>query len=171
MFQGAPGLSVDWPEVIYPAPLSQYESLSPPRPTEPPKPLESPKEADKTGKASGVRGALVLTDFSTYKGFFRIYYKVFTFVSFKKKKRKSKGKKTKHEESKVDDREEEDKEAVPEVCGGGGDVSRNDVESLAKTPTSFLYPFWKLNSSESEFSDIEGNTQSKLRYTESFLHI
>ncbi|XP_043995712.1 HEAT repeat-containing protein 6 [Gambusia affinis] len=135
MFQGAPGLSVDWPEVIYPAPLSQYENLSPPRPTEPPKTLESPKEADKTGKPSGK----------------------------KKRKSKGKGKKTKHEESKVDDREEEDKEAAPEVCGGGGDISRNDVESLAKPPTSFLYPFWKLNSSESEFSDIEGNAQSKLR--------
>ncbi|XP_007556397.2 HEAT repeat-containing protein 6 [Poecilia formosa] len=135
MFQGAPGLSVDWPEVIYPAPLSQYESLSPPRPTEPPKTLETPKEADKTGKTSGK----------------------------KKKKSKGKGKKTKPEESKVDDREEEDREAVPEVCGDGGDGSRNDVESLAKQPASFLYPFWKLNSSESEFSDIEGNAQSKLR--------
>ncbi|KAM4726501.1 HEAT repeat-containing protein 6 isoform 2-T2 [Anableps anableps] len=132
MFQGAPGLSVDWPEVIYPAPLSQYEGLSPPKPAESPKTVESSTEADKTGKASG-------------------------------RKSKGKGKKTKSEESRVDDREEEDKEGVPEVYRRGGDGSRADGETLPKPSALFLYPSWKMNSSESEFSDLEGNAQSKLR--------
>ncbi|MED6248482.1 hypothetical protein ATANTOWER_000977 [Ataeniobius toweri] len=132
MFQGAPGLSVDWPAVLFPAPLSQYEGPSPPKPAEPPKTSELSKEVDKTGKASG------------------------------KKKRKSKGKKMKTEESRVDDREEENKEVVPELHRAG-DGSRDDGETLPKPPALFLYPSWKLNSSESEFSDLEGNAQSKLR--------
>lgn len=70
MFQGAPGLSVDWPEVIYPTPLSQYEALSPPKAAEPPATLDSSKDADKMGKASGVRWSLVLTSITTYKGCF-----------------------------------------------------------------------------------------------------
>nr|XP_057933217.1 HEAT repeat-containing protein 6 [Doryrhamphus excisus] len=45
MFQGAPGVGVDWPSVLYPAPLPQYESPCPD------KPAEAPKESD-TAKAS-----------------------------------------------------------------------------------------------------------------------
>uniref|UniRef100_A0A3Q2QUI5 HEAT repeat-containing protein 6 n=1 Tax=Fundulus heteroclitus TaxID=8078 RepID=A0A3Q2QUI5_FUNHE len=127
MFQGAAGLSVDWPAVLYPAPLSQYETLSPPKPAEPPK---ASKEADKTGKPSGK----------------------------KKRKSKGKGKKTKTEESRLEEEEEEDKEAVPELHRG-----ERDAEILPKQPSLLLYPSWKMNSSESEFSDLEGNAQSKLR--------
>ncbi|XP_015237602.1 PREDICTED: HEAT repeat-containing protein 6 [Cyprinodon variegatus] len=50
MFQGAPGLSVEWPAVLYPAPLSQYEALSPPKPAEP---LKTSDTSVETGKASG----------------------------------------------------------------------------------------------------------------------
>uniref|UniRef100_A0A667Y1W1 HEAT repeat-containing protein 6 n=1 Tax=Myripristis murdjan TaxID=586833 RepID=A0A667Y1W1_9TELE len=53
MFQGAPGVSVEWPAVLYPAPLPQYEGLSAPKPPEP------PKEAATTSKASGVRQAFL----------------------------------------------------------------------------------------------------------------
>lgn len=52
MFQGAPGVSVDWPAVLYPAPLPQYEGL---KSTQPPTPAEPPKEAAVPGKVSGVR--------------------------------------------------------------------------------------------------------------------
>lgn len=55
MFQGAPGVSVEWPAVLYPAPLPQYEGLSAPKSAEPQKPSEPPKDAAAPGKASGVR--------------------------------------------------------------------------------------------------------------------
>lgn len=79
------------------------------------------------------------------------------FLSPKNKKRKSKGKgkKTKTEESRGDEREEGDAETVPALLKGRAEE---------KQPASFLYPSWKLNSSDSEFSDLEGNAQSKLRY-------
>lgn len=79
------------------------------------------------------------------------------FLSPKNKKRKSKGKgkKTKTEESRGDEREEGDAETVPAPPKGRAEE---------KQPASFLYPSWKLNSSDSEFSDLEGNAQSKLRY-------
>ena len=41
-------MNVAWPAVLYPAPLPQYEGLSPPKPAEP------QKEAAAPGKASGV---------------------------------------------------------------------------------------------------------------------
>uniref|UniRef100_A0AAZ3RMD0 HEAT repeat-containing protein 6 n=1 Tax=Oncorhynchus tshawytscha TaxID=74940 RepID=A0AAZ3RMD0_ONCTS len=36
MFQGCPGVCVEWPSVLYPAPLPQYETCSTPKPPEPP---------------------------------------------------------------------------------------------------------------------------------------
>lgn len=62
MFQGAPGVSVEWPAVLYPAPLPQYEGLSTPKPAEPPKPSETPKDAAVPGKASGVRQSFILVN-------------------------------------------------------------------------------------------------------------
>ncbi|XP_023139949.2 HEAT repeat-containing protein 6 [Amphiprion ocellaris] len=131
MFQGAPGLSVDWPAVLYPAPLPQYEGLSAAKPAEPPKSSEPPKDTAVSGKSSGN----------------------------KKKKSKGKGKKTKTEESRGDDGEEEDRETVPALQRGGV----REGETSTKISASFLYPSWKRNSSDSEFSDPEGNAQSKLR--------
>ncbi|KAM4545407.1 HEAT repeat-containing protein 6 [Odontesthes bonariensis] len=134
MFQGAPGVGAAWPAVLYPAPLPQYEGLPGPKPVEPSKSSEPPKDSTGPGKAS----------------------------KNKKRKSKGKGKKTKTEESRGDDGEEEDKEAVPapQRGGGGGEGGRGEGP---KPSALFLYPSWKLNSSDSEFSDIEGNAQSKLR--------
>ncbi|XP_070700331.1 HEAT repeat-containing protein 6 [Pempheris klunzingeri] len=137
MFQGTPGVSVEWPAVLYPAPLPQYEGLSAPKPAEAPKPSESPKDTAIPGKTSGN----------------------------KKRKSRGKGKKTSTEESRGDDGEDDDREAVPALQKGGGrEGGRGDGESLSKASlTPSLYPSWKRASSDSEFSDPEGNAQSKLR--------
>ncbi|CAB1316977.1 unnamed protein product, partial [Coregonus sp. 'balchen'] len=37
MFHGCPGVCVEWPSVLYPAPLPQYETCSTPKPPEPPR--------------------------------------------------------------------------------------------------------------------------------------
>uniref|UniRef100_A0A4W6D8K1 HEAT repeat-containing protein 6 n=1 Tax=Lates calcarifer TaxID=8187 RepID=A0A4W6D8K1_LATCA len=127
MFQGAPGVSVEWPAVLYPAPLPQYEGLSAPKSAEPQKPSEPPKDN-------------------------------------KKRKSRGKGKKTSTEGSRGDDGEEDDREAVSALQKGGGrEGGRGEGESLSKPSAPSLYPSWKLNSSDSEFSDMEGNAQSKLR--------
>ncbi|KAM4620348.1 HEAT repeat-containing protein 6 [Polymixia lowei] len=142
MFQGAPGVSVEWPPVLYPTPLPQYEGISAPKPPEP------PKEAATPGKASGN----------------------------KKKKSRGKGKKTGTEESREhhpDGEEEEEREAGPAVQRGAGrgghsgagrrEGGRGEGESWSKSSAPSLYPSWKKNSSDSEFSDPEGGTQNKLR--------
>lgn len=46
----------------------------------------------------------------------------------------------------------------------GREGGKGDRESLSKPSVPSLYPLWKRNSSDSEFSDPEGNAQSKLRY-------
>ncbi|XP_022618538.1 HEAT repeat-containing protein 6 [Seriola dumerili] len=130
MFQGAPGVSVEWPAALYPAPLPQYEGLSAPKPSDP------PKDAAVQGKASGN----------------------------KKRKSRGKGKKTSAEESRGDDGEEDDREAVSALQKRGGrEGGRGEGESFSKPSATSLYPSWKRNSSDSEFSDSEGNAQSKLR--------
>uniref|UniRef100_A0A3Q4BTH0 HEAT repeat-containing protein 6 n=1 Tax=Mola mola TaxID=94237 RepID=A0A3Q4BTH0_MOLML len=105
MFQGIPGVSVDWPTVLYPTPLPQYEQN-------------------------------------------------------KKKKSRGKGKKLSAEESKQDDGEEDKREAEPVLQKGG----QRGGESSSKPSGLSLYPSWKRPSSDSEFSDPEGNAQSKLLY-------
>ena len=60
MFQGAPGVNVEWPAVLYPAPLPQYEGLSAPKPAEAPKPSETQRDATGSGKNSGVRKASII---------------------------------------------------------------------------------------------------------------
>lgn len=74
MFQGTPGVSVEWPAVLYPAPLPQYEGLSAPKPAEPPKPSELPKDAAMPGKTSGVRQALICVGIRLSKDCFKISY-------------------------------------------------------------------------------------------------
>ncbi|XP_061595748.1 HEAT repeat-containing protein 6 [Cololabis saira] len=130
MFQGAPGMTAEWPTVLYPTPLPQYEGVPAPKPAEPPKSSEPPKDAAVAGKNSGN----------------------------KKRKSKGKGKKTKTEGNKVDDGEEE----AP-ASQRGGEGGKEEADTLPKTTASFLYPSWRLNSSDSEYSDPEGNAQSKLR--------
>lgn len=88
----------------------------------------------------------------------------------KKRKSRGKGKKTSTEGSRGDDGEEDDREAVSALQKGGGrEGSRGEGESLSKPSAPSLYPSWKLNSSDSEFSDMEGNAQSKLRYSKTLL--
>ncbi|KAM9333583.1 HEAT repeat-containing protein 6 [Pholidichthys leucotaenia] len=129
MFQGAPGVIVEWPDVLYPTPLPQCEGLSAPKPIVLPNYPEESKDVPVPGKPS------------------------------KNKKRKSKGKgKKKSEESKGD--EEGDVEKVPALQKDLGRQGARDEKPSA----AFLYPSWKLNSSDSEFSDPEGNAQSKLRH-------
>ncbi|XP_019941793.2 HEAT repeat-containing protein 6 [Paralichthys olivaceus] len=124
MFQAVPGVNVEWPAVLYPAPLPQYEGLSAPKPAEPPKPPEKKKDAATPGKTSGN----------------------------KKKKSKGKGKKTSTEQSRGDNGED-----VFAFKKEGGE------ELLSTSSGPSFYPSWKQKSSDSEFSDSEGNAQSKLR--------
>uniref|UniRef100_A0AAQ4Q5E5 HEAT repeat-containing protein 6 n=1 Tax=Gasterosteus aculeatus aculeatus TaxID=481459 RepID=A0AAQ4Q5E5_GASAC len=136
MFQGTPGVSVEWPTVLYPAPLPQYEGLSAPKPAELAKSSELPSDAPVSGKTSGN----------------------------KKRKSKGKGKKTSSEESRVDDGEEDIRDTVPALQKGGGrEGGRGEGESLSKPSGPSFYPSWKRASSDSEFSDPEGSAQSKLR--------
>ncbi|KAJ4929952.1 hypothetical protein JOQ06_018968 [Pogonophryne albipinna] len=88
MFQGTPGVSVEWPAVLYPATLPQYEGISASKPVEPPKPCE-PKDAPVPGRTS----------------------------ANKKKKSKGKGKKTSSDESRGDDGEKDDGDS-PQKAGG-----------------------------------------------------
>ncbi|KAG7280205.1 hypothetical protein CRUP_037566, partial [Coryphaenoides rupestris] len=126
MFQGTPGICVEWPSVLYPAPLTQYEGLATP------KPPEVPKEAAAPSKGSA------------------------------NKKKKSRGKGKKAEASRTDDRGEEERDVVPSLpSGGGGGGGGGDFSTKPSTPA--LYPAWKRNSSDSEFSDLEGGAQTKLR--------
>lgn len=161
MFQGTPGVSVEWPAVLYPAPLPQYEGLSAPKPAEPPKPSELSKDAAVPNKTSGVRQVFIITGTSVKSEMERNFSVEMYCLSPQNKKRKSrgKGKKTSTEESRAGDGEEDDREAVPALQRGRGkEGSRDEPSALS------LYPSWKKNSSDSEFSDPEGNAQSKLRY-------
>lgn len=61
-------MSVEWPAVLYPARLPQYEGLSASKPAEPPKSSEASKEACAPGRASGVRKTLSCVGLSFDKG-------------------------------------------------------------------------------------------------------
>ncbi|KAL6098627.1 heatr6 [Pungitius sinensis] len=136
MFQGTPGVSVEWPTVLYPAPLPQYEGVSSPKLAELAKSSELPSEAPGSGKTSGN----------------------------KKRKSKGKGKKTSSEESRVDHGEEDIRDTVPPLQKGGGrEGGGGEGDSLSKPSGPSFYPSWKRASSDSEFSDPEGSAQSKLR--------
>ncbi|KAM9847037.1 HEAT repeat-containing protein 6 [Aulostomus maculatus] len=134
MFQGSPGVSVEWPAVLFPAPLPQYESVSAHKPAEPQTQPEAPKDTAPPGKGN------------------------------KKKKSRGKGKKTSTGESRGDAGEEDDGEAAPvPQRGGGREGGRGEGEFVSKPPPPSLYPSWKRSTSDSEFSDPEGSAQSKLR--------
>lgn len=53
-------MNVEWPAVLYPAPLPQYEGLSAPKPAEAPKPSETQRDATGSGKNSGVIKDLII---------------------------------------------------------------------------------------------------------------
>ncbi|TRY57314.1 hypothetical protein DNTS_008900 [Danionella cerebrum] len=120
MFYGLPGINVDMPQVLYPAPLPQYETIPSPKP-------EPSQDSTPQKKSAG---------------------------SQQNKKRKSRGK---------------GKKVGAEGCGedfnvGGADECsqphgpQSTSETSKQTITS-----WKRGSSDSEFSDLEGGVQSKLR--------
>uniref|UniRef100_A0A8C5DBC3 HEAT repeat-containing protein 6 n=1 Tax=Gouania willdenowi TaxID=441366 RepID=A0A8C5DBC3_GOUWI len=50
MFQGLPAVSVEWPLVLYPALLPQYDAVATPNPLETPKPPEPSKDSTASGK-------------------------------------------------------------------------------------------------------------------------
>uniref|UniRef100_A0A8C5DBD4 HEAT repeat-containing protein 6 n=1 Tax=Gouania willdenowi TaxID=441366 RepID=A0A8C5DBD4_GOUWI len=133
MFQGLPAVSVEWPLVLYPALLPQYDAVATPNPLETPKPPEPSKDSTASGKN-------------------------------KKKKSKGKGKKSKPENSNNVDVEDEGKEtaAIPQKDGGQEWRKRDGDVSIKPSPL-VLCPSWKRYTSDSEFSDPEGNAQSKLR--------
>lgn len=55
MFHGTPGVSVEWPAVLYPSPLPQYEGQTASKPAEPPNPSDLSKDsASVQGKTTGV---------------------------------------------------------------------------------------------------------------------
>uniref|UniRef100_H3CXA1 HEAT repeat-containing protein 6 n=1 Tax=Tetraodon nigroviridis TaxID=99883 RepID=H3CXA1_TETNG len=137
MFHGTPGVSVEWPAVLYPSPLPQYEGQTAPKRAEPPNPSDSSKDsAAVQGKTTGKN----------------IWFSVFS-VTPQNKKKKSRGKVKKPKaDTSREDGEEDEKEAES--------ASQKGVPKLS-APS--LYPSWKNTSSDSEFSDPEGNAQSKLR--------
>lgn len=45
MFHGTPGVIVDWPAVLYPSPLPQYEGQTAPNPAQPTNPSDSSKDS------------------------------------------------------------------------------------------------------------------------------
>lgn len=49
MFHGTPGVSVEWPPVLYPSPLPQYEGQTAPKLAEPPNPTDQAVEGKTTG--------------------------------------------------------------------------------------------------------------------------
>nr|XP_020454317.1 LOW QUALITY PROTEIN: HEAT repeat-containing protein 6 [Monopterus albus] len=128
MFQGSPGVCVQWPAVLYPAPLPQYEGPSAAKPADFFLPSKDAAVPDKTS-------------------------------GNKKRKSRGKGKKTGTDESRGDDGEEDDRKMGLALQKGG----RGEGDSLSKSSALSLYPSWKRNCSDSEFSDPEGSAQSKLR--------
>lgn len=60
MFHGSPGVSVEWPAVLYPSPLPQYEGQTAPKSAEPPS--DSSKDSAVQGKAKGVSNGFNISD-------------------------------------------------------------------------------------------------------------
>ncbi|CAB1328310.1 unnamed protein product [Coregonus sp. 'balchen'] len=60
MFHGCPGVGVEWPSVLYPAPLPQYETCSTPKPPEPPRnpPTQTSGNKKKKSRGRGRKGGV-----------------------------------------------------------------------------------------------------------------
>ncbi|XP_072518371.1 HEAT repeat-containing protein 6 [Salminus brasiliensis] len=147
MFHGLPGINVEMPKVLYPAPLPQYETV-PAAKAEPAQdaPAQRKTSAAQQNKKRKSRG--------------------------KGKKAKAEGKTDGGPEEGDDD---EEPISVPVRSGGGGGAGRGEGRiGWPQTSTHLtmplqpgaapqFYPTWKKSSSDSEFSDPEGGMQSKLR--------
>ncbi|KAG9265774.1 HEAT repeat-containing protein 6 [Astyanax mexicanus] len=146
MFYGLPGINVEMPQVLYPAPLPQYEAV-PAAKAEPAQdvPAQRKTSGSQQNKKRKSRG--------------------------KGKKAKAEGK----TDGGPEEGDDEEPISVPVRTGGGGGAGRGEGRigwpktsnpltlPLQTGAHSQFYPNWKKNSSDSEFSDPEGGMQSKLR--------
>ncbi|XP_036444533.1 HEAT repeat-containing protein 6 [Colossoma macropomum] len=146
MFHGLPGINVEMPQVLYPAPLPQYETV-PAAKAEPAQdtPTQRKTPASQQNKKRKSRG--------------------------KGKKARAEGK----TDGGPEEGDDEEPSTGPVRSGGGGGAGRGEGRiGWPQTSTPFalplqpgagpqLYPCWKKGSSDSEFSDPEGGMQSKLR--------
>ncbi|TSP68491.1 HEAT repeat-containing protein 6 [Bagarius yarrelli] len=147
MFYGLPGVNVEMPAVLYPAPLPQYDAV--PVQTEPAQDDAAHKKtpASQQNKKRKSRG----------------------------KGKKAKEERKTHE--KAEDGEDDEAGSKPVRNGASGEPGRAALQSVwpqksaENSPplqprggaTALLYPSWKKGSSDSEFSDPEGGIASKLR--------
>uniref|UniRef100_A0A8C2EEW4 HEAT repeat-containing protein 6 n=1 Tax=Cyprinus carpio TaxID=7962 RepID=A0A8C2EEW4_CYPCA len=133
MFYGLPGISVEMPQVLYPAPLPQYETV----PAAKPEPSRDSTAQKKTNKKRRSRG--------------------------KGKKAGAEGKKDgeEGEGDHISGPLKTGAGGVDQSGWSHGSQSASVTSPSGATPQ--LYPSWKKGSSDSEFSDPEGGMQSKLR--------
>uniref|UniRef100_A0A9J7Z887 HEAT repeat-containing protein 6 n=2 Tax=Cyprinus carpio TaxID=7962 RepID=A0A9J7Z887_CYPCA len=133
MFYGLPGISVEMPQVLYPAPLPQYETV----PAAKPEPSQDSTAQKKTNKKRRSRG--------------------------KGKKAGAEGKKDgeEGEGDHISGPLKTGAGGVDQSGWSHGSQSTSVTSPSGATPQ--LYPSWKKGSSDSEFSDPEGGMQSKLR--------
>lgn len=89
MFHGTPGISVEWPAVLYPSPLPQYEGQTAPKSAEPPNPSDSSKDSAAHGKTTGVQTSSKFGVQTTKRN---IWFSVFLMSIFRIKRRNPEGK-------------------------------------------------------------------------------
>uniref|UniRef100_A0A672T663 HEAT repeat-containing protein 6 n=1 Tax=Sinocyclocheilus grahami TaxID=75366 RepID=A0A672T663_SINGR len=133
MFYGLPGISVEMPQVLYPAPLPQYETI----PAAKPEPSQDSAAQKKTNKKRKSRG----------KG--------------KKAGAEGKNDGEEGEGDHISGHHKTGGAGVVQSAWSLGSQSASVTSPSGVTPQ--LYPSWKKGSSDSEFSDPEGGMQSKLR--------
>ncbi|KAJ8347719.1 hypothetical protein SKAU_G00263080 [Synaphobranchus kaupii] len=142
MFFGLPGMNLEMPAVLYPAPLPQYEGV----PTTKPEP---PRDTITQNKPSGNKKRK---------------------PHGRSKKMKAEGRR--EEEGEEEGRETGPGLGLAKAGGGDSQSHWSQTPTPTSTsrpslppgrPFPSLYPSWKRSSSDSEFSDPEGGLQSKLR--------
>ncbi|XP_066551798.1 HEAT repeat-containing protein 6 [Amia ocellicauda] len=146
MFYGLPGMTLEMPAVLYPAPLPQYEGTTAVKP-------ELPRDVQSTSKPTGNKKRK-----SRGRG----------------RKAGSEGRQDEDPEEPLQEAASW-AGLSPLKAGGGVEDSRNRPSWTALRPQGHpagrdrdgaapLYPHWKkISSSDSEFSDPEGGVQGKLR--------
>ncbi|XP_055513492.1 HEAT repeat-containing protein 6 isoform X1 [Leucoraja erinacea] len=136
MFYGFPGVNIEVPVVLYPAPLPQYEGSS--------------SIKDQTGSAT-----------NTSK---QVGHKKKKSRS-KNKKEQPEDEKEVHSNKAQPEPLQQPENGTPRGENNTLSLTDNIVPSLdGKETSNSFYPAWKkINSSDSEYSDTEGGIQSKLR--------
>uniref|UniRef100_A0A671P9F2 HEAT repeat-containing protein 6 n=1 Tax=Sinocyclocheilus anshuiensis TaxID=1608454 RepID=A0A671P9F2_9TELE len=138
MFYGLPGISVEMPQVLYPAPLPQYETIPAAKP-------EPSQDSTAQKKTAGVGGQNKRK--SRGKG--------------KKAGAEGKNDGEEGEGDHISGHHKTGGAGVVQSAWSLGSQSASVTSPSGVTPQ--LYPSWKKGSSDSEFSDPEGGMQSKLR--------